>query len=137
MVYEHRRAEIMDRFRDDRKAAAGELAALDGWLNDPERQSDVLRSFVPILSRQINPFAAKISEGYRSLRGDRSLIVLPMGGAIPGPIPYMAARQRLLDDGWDPQDWDEVIETWEYLDGVTAEYEIEISKKGPKIPEEN
>lgn len=110
----------MERYAHDEVAAAQDLAANDLWLAEHPATAP-LRDPAYRMLRALPPLEAQIMAGYHRMSGSRTMIVLPMGGAVPGGINYDSACQWCANHEVDPQDWDPIFELWDELDQITAE----------------
>jgi len=65
--------------------------------------------------------AGEVWLGYNRLAGDRTMIVLPMGGVVPGPIPWFNGEEFFDRNDVDPDDRNIWRDLWAVMDSIQAE----------------
>jgi len=98
------------------------LAEVNGW-KAGRAQPCFLDPAYQIYREHSEPpsLAGEVWTGWRRLAGNRSTIILPMGGALPGPIPFTAARSYFEYREVDPDDWEIWLDLWAVMDSIQAE----------------
>jgi len=71
-----------------------------------------------------------IWRGYWRLEGSRQLIVVPMGGAVPGRIEYSALSRWMEDQRIAPDSpaWHLHLHVWDAFDEVRAEHQKRLAE---------
>lgn len=70
------------------------------------------------------PWLGQVWHGYWALQGDRQMLILPMGGSIPGPVSYLARSQWFRDHDIDTdraESW--FLPLWSAMDAERSRFE--------------